>query len=248
MICLIDADIVAFRCAASAEQEPFEVALWRVDALMNEIIAATGAREYKAFLTGDNNFRYDIFPEYKASRLTKPRPVHLKDCQQHLVENWKAVFTDGCEADDMLGVEQMALYHELDATCIASIDKDLLTIPGKHYNFVKKEWKLVSPQDALRTFYTSLLVGDAADGIKGATGIGPKKAETILLGCETEEDFYQACSNFFPCEEALLQDARCLYIWRKEKDEWVPPVDRGESAFFCGINSEGRQQEMATTL
>jgi len=225
LICLIDADIVAYRCAASAEIEPVEVALWRVDGLMTDILKETGTQEYKAFLTGDNNFRYKVFPEYKANRLKNARPIHLKACNEHLVNNWNAVVTDGCEADDLLGIEQTALIHEVDATVIASIDKDLLTIPGKHYNFVKKEWSLVSPADALHRFYTSVLTGDAADGIKGATGIGPKKAEVILRGCETEEDYYQACLNFFSCEEELALNAQCLFIQRKEGEYWKAPVD-----------------------
>lgn len=225
MIVLIYADIVAYRCAASAEIEPVEVALWRVDGLMTDILKETGCQEYKAFLTGENNFRYKVFNEYKANRLKTPRPIHLKACQEHLVSNWNALFSDGCEADDLLGIEQTALIHEVDATCIASIDKDLLTIPGKHYNFVKKEWSLVSPQDARHRFYTSILTGDAADGIKGAIGIGPKKAETILKGCETEEEYYQACLNFFSCGEELLQNALCLYIQRKEGEVWKPPME-----------------------
>jgi DNA polymerase-1 len=191
---------------------------------MTDILRETGTEEYKAFLTGENNFRYKVFPEYKAFRLNKPKPIHLAACNKHLVENWKAVVTDGYEADDALGIEQMALSHETDATCIASIDKDLLTIPGKHYNFVKKEWHLVSPSQARHRFYTSLIVGDSADGIKGAIGIGPKKAETILMGCETEEEYYSSCLNFFSCEEELLLNARCLYIWQKENDWWNPPA------------------------
>jgi len=190
---------------------------------MTDILKETGTQEYKAFLTGDNNFRYKVFPEYKANRLKNARPIHLKACNEHLVNNWNAVVTDGCEADDLLGIEQTALSHEVDASCIASIDKDLLTIPGKHYNFVKKQWTLVSPQDALHSFYTSLLTGDAADGIKGALGIGPKKSQVILAGCETEQEYYNACLNFFSCEDELIQNARCLYIWRKENDSWNPP-------------------------
>jgi len=225
MIVLVDADIVAYRCAASAELEAEQVALWRVDSLMADILRETGTEEYRAFLTGANNFRYQVFPEYKAFRLTKPKPIHLAACNTHLVENWGAFVTDGYEADDALGIEQTALSHEVDATVIASIDKDLLTIPGKHYNFVKKEWTLVSPAQARHRFWVSVLVGDSADGIKGAIGIGPKKAETILMGCETDEDYYESCLNFFSCEEELALNAKCLYIWRKEKDEWAPPVD-----------------------
>lgn len=121
-------------------------------------------------------------------------------------------------------------------SCIVSIDKDLNCIPGWHFNpgitrkgvVIREPTRyLVSPKDALRFFYTQLLVGDTADGIKGAVGIGPKKAITILEGCETEWDYYQACLDHFSCEEELAQNAKCLYIWQKENDEWKAPSEEG---------------------
>ena len=38
MLALIDADIVAYRCAASAEEENLDVALMRADKMMMEML------------------------------------------------------------------------------------------------------------------------------------------------------------------------------------------------------------------
>ena len=45
---------------------------------------------------------------------------------------------DGMEADDALALAQT------DKTAIATIDKDLLMVVGRHYNYVKQTWQDVT--------------------------------------------------------------------------------------------------------
>lgn len=52
MIALIDGDLVLYRCAASAENDPFEIAKSRVNELLDQILVAIGATEYRFFLSG----------------------------------------------------------------------------------------------------------------------------------------------------------------------------------------------------
>ena len=66
---------------------------------------------------------------------------------EYLVKEYKAEVCDGQEADDALGINQT------DQTIICTIDKDLLMIPGQHYNFVKEEFKTVTYLDGLKHFY-----------------------------------------------------------------------------------------------
>lgn len=119
MITLIDADLVAYRSAASCEptkiksiQEPLEIAIRRCDDLMNRIIHETQATSYEAYLTGSSNFRYQVDPEYKANRVNMKRPDWLQPVREHLVMYWNALVTDGLEADDMLGIRQTQLRKE----------------------------------------------------------------------------------------------------------------------------------------
>ena len=234
MLLLIDADTPAFAAAAITEGQDLQLAIWEANHSIERLIAACNASEYKLYLTGESNFRYNIFPEYKANRLKTVRPTHYDDVKKSMVGNWNAIVSEGCEADDLLSIEQYRCQQYDIESMIASVDKDLDQVVGWHYHpGVKRkgEWLrppkqyIISPAQALHFFYYQLLVGDSADGIKGAPGIGPKKAENILTGCETEWDYYQACLPHFSCEEELLQNARCVYIWKKENDQWNPPMD-----------------------
>ena len=217
MLALLDADIIAFRCAATAEDLEEWIAIARTKELVEQILHEVKATEYKLFLGGRNNFRKEIYPEYKANR-TRPLPKHLNACREYLIREWDAEVTNGYEADDALGINCVAKGSE---SIICSIDKDLQQIPGQHYNFVKKETTTVSLEAGTRTFYTQLLIGDAADNIKGVAGIGKAKAPKILEGCDTEEEMFEACREAYGNDELMLLNAKLIYIWQKENDNWT---------------------------
>ena len=139
MLALIDQDLLCYRCAASAEQDEFAIAVYRIDELLDNILTKTNATSYRAFLTGPNNFRKKIYPEYKANR-TQPKPRHLKDLQDYSVEKLNAEFApDTLEADDALAINQT------EDSIICSLDKDLLQVPGNHFSWeiTGKGWSRV---------------------------------------------------------------------------------------------------------
>jgi 5'-3' exonuclease len=230
---LIDADIVAYRTAASCEPcktrdyvEPMEVAIMRADDLMRRIMEETGATSYKAFLTGSDNFRLEHNPEYKANRKDVPRPRWLQDVRQHLVLNYNASVEDGQEADDALGIYQCANTD----TTICSIDKDLLMIPGFHYNFVTGEHLEQHPIPAIRRMYYQLLMGDRTDNVFGFDGIArqtiPKKLQHVfdeLASYDDELDMFEFVRGLYNDDETLLKNGRCLWIRRKENELWEFP-------------------------
>ena len=220
LIALVDADIVAFRCAATAENDEEWIAIARTKELIETILQEVGATEYKCYLTGQNNFRKQIYPEYKANRIGKPLPKHLDACKQFLVDHWGATVCEGYEADDALGINQEKFLEG--NTIICSIDKDLRQIPGEHYNFVKKERDYVNDENALRTFYTQLLVGDPGDNIRGCPGIGKAKAPKILDGCTTDDEMFEAVRSAYNDDTSMLINGQLLWIWRQMNDIWCP--------------------------
>ena len=238
--CLIDGDIVAYRCAATCEGLPAEIAEVRTGDLIRRILHETNAQQYKVFLTGSNNFRYDIYPDYKAHRKDKPRPEHWNTCKEYLVKEWQAQITDGYEADDALGIEQVASGTD---SVIASIDKDLLQIPGYHYNFVTGVERFVSPFDATRFFYKQIISGDGADNVpsydgKVRNGV-PKFIQRLLDPIDSmmeEEEMYNYVYEIYqnhygvhfddPAGFAMKRNAQVLYIWKKENDKYVPVGER----------------------
>jgi len=217
-IALIDGDIVAYRCAASCmpsktrpEKEDLSVAISRADELCYRILNSCQADEYRIFISGTDNFRNQLYPEYKANRREIIRPEHLDPVRLFLVGEWKASVTAGHEADDAIGIA--ANEHSV----ICSIDKDLRQIPGEHYNFVKDVFDTVSPYDAVRNFYTQLLVGDPSDNVAGVAGIGTVKAGRVLGGCTTKE-MEVAVRRLYEDERRYVLNYRLLRIVRSEEE------------------------------
>jgi len=104
MHAIIDGDLVTFSCAAYNEPFGWEACQDDLDALMERILETVEATEYTIFLTGDNNFRYEINPNYKANRKDKSRPSMLEQSREYLVTKWNAKITEGIEADDAIGI------------------------------------------------------------------------------------------------------------------------------------------------
>ena len=224
---LIDGDLVCYRSAVTVPEDANkDVAFYRMDVLIQQIIEATDATQYRIFLTGKNNFRKKINPEYKANRKDTVPPVYLQDCRQYLVDNHYAVISDGCEADDLLGVSQNK------DTIICSLDKDLRMIPGRHYNWTKVELDSVNKQDGLRHFYKQMLIGDKSDNIFGFDKIGPVKAGKLIDHLDDEQDMFEIVWEKYNYDaQRFTMNANCLWIWRNEGESWgdrhglVLPID-----------------------
>lgn len=229
MLALVDGDIVAFRCAASAENDNVEIACARARESLEQMLGATNASSYEVWLsdTKENNFRYKILESYKANR-TQPKPRHLVDVQQYLLAQWSANIAAGQEADDALGIRQTRLAEEphnkgQPNSIICSIDKDLLQIPGQHYNFVKMEFHEQDYIGGTRQFYSQLLIGDVSDNIKGVSGIGKVKAGRILEPMLSETEMFQRVRTLYGDDERLLANGQVLKIRTYEGELWRFP-------------------------
>ena len=236
MLALIDADLVGYRCAASAENDEVDIACLRAGKLMEEILSDVGASHHRAYLTrSDTNFRKTIDPQYKANRKDVPRPRHLPAVQEFLVTYFQAEWCNGYEADDALGMEQCEV-----GTIICSLDKDLKMIPGNHYNWVKKEFSHVTEDQGQLAFFTSTLVGDCSDNIMGVAGIGPVKAARLLTPLDPSE-YYQVCREQYNDDERYHRNCQLLWIWRTPNDIWQPPGYVYDSSTLLRPNQEAVQ-------
>ena len=170
----------------------------------------------------------EIYSEYKANR-TKPPPTYLQDCREILVTQYGATVVNGVETDDALGIAQTK-YDGNSRIC--SLDKDLLQIPGYHYNWVKQMQTLVSPLDGLRTFYKQLILGDRTDNIPGYDGKlrseAPKfiqKLQEPIDEMTKEVDMYEYVKQIYQNESdvVLHRNAQLLYILKREDEFWKVP-------------------------
>lgn len=208
--------------ALSAEDTEFVYARQRLDIRINNILSASGCSSYKLFVSGEGNFRKEICPLYKANR-TQASPKWREELRLYLIKEWGAIECNGYEADDACGI------HQGQDTIICGIDKDLLQIPGKHYQWpivrkgvVVREGRFwdVSEEQGWRALFTQALTGDVSDNIKGIRGIGSVKAAKILADCKTEEDMYAAVWYQYILdnpegEQQFHKNCDLLYIWRE---------------------------------
>jgi 5'-3' exonuclease len=225
---LIDGDLLVYRIGFSNEDELEHIALVAMDNYLEEVLYGSGCSEYEVFLTGKNNFRKALYPAYKAHRKA-PRPKHYDALRKHLIDVEGAVVSDGQEADDELGIRQT--YE----TIICSIDKDLLMIPGRHYNFVRREHSEVTELEGRHNFYMQLLTGDPTDNIPGIYKVGPVKAKAMLEGCQEIHEYNEAVLKaykeyFSHCtEEDVIKHitliGQLLWIRRSEGEEWEFGMD-----------------------
>lgn len=220
MIALIDADIVAYRCAAVTKEEPESTALFQTEEMIKRILEETKATSYISFLSGTNNFRYDINPEYKANRKDVEKPKHLAICRDFIAKYYAGLYTHGYEADDGMGMAQT------EDSVICSIDKDMLMVPGKHYNFVKNEWYDIDELEGIKQLYRQLIIGDTADNIFGVKGVGKVGAGKAIDHLETEEEMISAVLTMYDNDfDRFKMNADCLWIWRNLNEKYSDRKD-----------------------
>jgi len=228
---LVDGDIITYRCGFSCEDKSLKEAYDNVDELMDYILTECSfynqTGDYEVYLTGKGvpNYRDRIAKSavYKGNR-NQPKPKHLTDLRDYLVEKYDAKVSMGEEADDLIGIEAT----KIGPFCvIASVDKDMLQIPAYHFNFNRNEWTVVDAVSGIRFFYKQILTGDAADNIKGLYRVGPKKADKILGDAATEDDLWECVVKAYDGDiERILENARLLWLRRYEGEIWEPPHQR----------------------
>lgn len=215
---LIDGDVIAYRCAASCEpnkekleREPFDLAILRADQLIYRILDSSQATQYRVFVSGGDNFRYLLYPDYKANRAKARRPEYLDGVREFLLGEWKAEICTGYEADDGIGIAAN------EGSIVCSNDKDFKQIPGEHYNFVREEFMVIDEDQAALNFWTAMLVGDVSDNVRGVDGIGPKKAWSNLAGLSAEA-MYRRVRELYGDDERFILNYRLLRILRSKEE------------------------------
>lgn len=197
------------------EIEPWSACQFLIDHHMEQIMTNCDAEEYQVFLSPSRTFRHDLatIREYKANR--RPPPEYKDKAREHLTNYYNAEVGQNIEADDCLGL------HQTTETIIASIDKDLLSIPGWHYDIVNQDKICIDLYEADQMFMFQLIAGDPTDNIQGIPGMGPAKAKNILAMFDGDhkglvEEIRQLYDEHYEGfgEDALIETAQLVYILR----------------------------------
>ena len=217
---LIDADIVAFKASAAAEKPTnWGDGLWTLHAWENDVAAALDDQISKLVdeapvqdcilaLSDVNNFRKDIAPYYKANRADVRKPMLLKWARQYMMDNYNTIIYKNLEADDVIGI----LGSANSETIIWSEDKDLQTVPAKHW--IDGGVVEISEEEADYNFFVQTLTGDSTDNYKGCPSVGYKTAHKILEFGDGWGAVVRAFASKGLSEEVALENARLARILR----------------------------------
>jgi len=227
MIAIIDGDVLVYMSIWGAETK--EEAKQKFDELFTGILENLFTTDYVMALGGPDNFRVDLYSEYKANRSKSKstRPDWFLDLKSDIEEDYDGcIFTDNCEADDMVRVWATECQENNLECIVVSVDKDLDCIPGQHYNPRTSKVYTVEEDFADYFYWKQVLMGDSTDNIPGLPGIGPKKAEVMLAGCKGHDERRDVVCNAYHLRygdtgyEYLLTNGRLIHIWRKINDHF----------------------------
>lgn len=225
-----------------------EQALNACDLIIEHIKKNCPANEYKLYLTGNDTYRPSIATvhKYKGSREKMEKPRWIDAVTEHLMKTHGAKPVDYIECDDVLSVGLWSCYRKGLKAVAANLDKDVLQAPLFHYDWVKDQFRYVTPEEGLNWLFVQTLAGDmSVDNYEGIPGVGKVKAAKILEGCTTERQMYdksvEAYRNYFgdehtytawngeeitkSAEELMLENLRLAYMWRKKGEEYQIPKE-----------------------
>jgi 5'-3' exonuclease len=202
---------------------------------MDTIIRNSGVVQWIGFYQGMNhkNFRTDLLPEYKGHR-TKTEAILL--WKPTILATLKKIGVTELfyiESDDALAVVSRLFSNYI----LVSADKDMVQIPGTHYNPFKKgpaispdRWKRISKHQALFNLYCQVLSGDSTDMPNELCGIplvGEVKSKKFLANAENEQEYLQVVHDKYVAkfgDEAGLKRALVTYqmvrLLTHSRDDW----------------------------
>jgi DNA polymerase-1 len=219
-ILLVDGDIVAYKAAASAETPiNWGDGLWtlhcfeqdvaiRLDDQLDKLLDEAPVKDCVIALSDTQNYRKELAPYYKANRKDTRKPLLLGWAREYLRDTYNTIIYRRLEADDVLGILGTANTD----TIIWSEDKDLLTVPAKHW--INGEVVEISEEEANYNHYVQTLTGDATDNYKGCPKIGAVTAHKLLQVEPTWNTVVTAYAKQGLGEAVALEQARLARILR----------------------------------
>ena len=208
-VLLIDADSIMYTATYfpedsllefPTEEDQIEEAKYRtrtkIQEIQNNVEEWFNIVETYVFIGGKDNFRYKVFPEYKANRKDTVKSPLLPIIRQYMLEELNTIEAHGGEADDYV-IDGISISK---GNCVvSSIDKDVLyyspNIPLYDYRShddVMGEFKYISTNQSRLAIATQIVTGDTTDGIPGAKGVGKAWCEKNMHIDMTNYQFIKA--------------------------------------------------------
>ena len=230
-VAVIDADIILYKACRVAEEEvnwgDDQWVLWSdlnkvktiIDDQISLIVEEMKAARSILCFSDTKNYRKEINPEYKANRRGGRKPLCFTEALQYCKDTYHFRQFTSLEADDVIGIIATT-DNLLNEYVVVSEDKDLLTVPGLHWNLKTKEIFSLSEKEADFNFFSQTLTGDTVDNYKGCPSVGKVTAEKLLRSATTKkEDLWETVVTRYEkaglTEEDAILNARMARILRK---------------------------------
>jgi hypothetical protein len=164
------------------KEEPVENSLYLVKRALQGVLEKCNPTKYQVYLSGASSFRHELpyAMKYKGHRKAIARPLWYDEIREYMMETWNAKVCEQWEADDQLYMDWYAAEIHGTPFALATVDKDLDQIPGKHYDWLKDKKFKVEPEYAANMLAAQSLAGDATDNIPGLPNIGMATAYKML--------------------------------------------------------------------
>lgn len=193
-------------------------ALSNVKSKVESIINHNWVNDYKLYIQGKDNFRYDVYPEYKSNRGAKPA-LH-KHCFNYMVNKYKGKIeiVNGYESEDFVIADAA-----LDPLGIrAYIDKDLENHKGFFLNYNNLDLGVfyIDPLQAFYNLCIQLLVGDSTDAIRGIDFVSTELKDAFNLKVKSIGE---------KTAEKLLEDVKHSKIEMKKRVIEVYKLNYGDT-------------------
>jgi 5'-3' exonuclease len=162
MIGLIDADHIPYIVCYNKVGEPdksLEEAISNANNYLQGLINGSNVDEFILFFTIGKNFRYDIYPEYKANRKNNEKPPFFNEVREYLVKEYNGIHGYNLEADDILNIYKNKYIAEQVSYIVISTDKDINNLFGLNYDIKNNVARLVDTEFAEQYFWKSVIVG-----------------------------------------------------------------------------------------
>lgn len=170
-------------------------------------------------------FRHEMFPEYKATRDETPEDIRNSVPYIHkLLEAYRIpiISCPGFEADDVIGTLSRKASEKGFLTFMMTPDKDFAQLvservfmlkPSRSGNEsvkwgvedVKREFSVKEPSQVIDIL---ALMGDTADNIPGAPGVGPKTAMKLISEYGSIEGLFEHTSELKGRLKEIIENNR----------------------------------------
>ena len=220
-LAIIDADFMAYwfgQETFTVDTEKFtikssEEACLRAELYLYGLLNRVGASHYIGFYQEGESFRNKLCPEYKANRKNKEKPAYYSAIRKTLSDKYNMLKSYSeylsligiggrFETDDLCA----SLSTRMPKAIIISNDKDVLNLPGRHYNVNSEEF-VESTQDSYERFVLGqMIIGDTADNIKGLPKKGEVYVRKLFKDIPTKElpaIVLSEYTNMYPVQEAV---------------------------------------------